>query len=103
MVDAGIVVLCSFISPFRAEREMVRMLFEDEEFIEIFVDTPLDVAENRDPKGLYKKARKGQIPNFTGISSPYEPPESPELRLGNVNCSVEEQVLTILESLKIQN
>ena len=79
MVDAGIVVLCCFISPFKAEREMARALFEDGEFIEIFVDTPLDVAESRDPKGLYKKARTGEIPNFTGISSPYEAPQNPEL------------------------
>ena len=84
MVDAGIVVLCCFISPFRAEREMVRMLFEDGEFLEIFVDTPLDVAESRDPKGLYMKARRGEIPNFTGISSPYEAPETPELHLTDV-------------------
>ncbi len=72
MVDAGIVVLTAFISPFRAERDMVRRLFKDDEFVEIFVDTPLEVAETRDPKGLYKKARQGEIPNFTGIGSPYE-------------------------------
>jgi bifunctional enzyme CysN/CysC len=101
MVDAGIVVLCCFISPFRAEREMARMLFEDGEFIEIFVDTPLDVAESRDPKGLYKKARRGEIPNFTGISSPYEPPQNSELHLDDVNKSVEEQVEVILASLKL--
>ena len=77
MVDAGVVVLCCFISPFRAEREMARALFGDGEFIEIFVDTPLELAESRDPKGLYKKARRGEMPNFTGISSPYEPPQSP--------------------------
>ena len=81
MVDAGIVVLAAFISPFRAERDMVRGLFEDDEFIEIFVDTPLDVAETRDPKGLYKKARLGEIPNFTGIGSPYEAPERPEFHI----------------------
>ena len=101
MVNAGVVVLCCFISPFRAEREMARTLFEDGEFVEIFVDTPLDVAESRDPKGLYKKARKGEIPNFTGISSPYEPPENPELRLNNIDSSIEEQVHTILGSLKL--
>lgn len=81
MVEAGLIVLVSFISPFRSERRMVRELLEDGEFIEVFVDTPLAVCEARDPKGLYKKARAGQLPNFTGISSPYEPPEAPELRL----------------------
>jgi bifunctional enzyme CysN/CysC len=74
MVDAGLVVLTAFISPFRAERDAARAGFEEGEFIEIFVDTPLEVAEQRDPKGLYKKARRGEIPNFTGISSPYEAP-----------------------------
>jgi bifunctional enzyme CysN/CysC len=101
MVDAGVVVLCCFISPFRAEREMARMLFEDGEFVEIFVDTPLDVAESRDPKGLYKKARKGEIPNFTGISSPYEAPQNPELHLDDVGTSAEEQVEVILASLRL--
>ena len=81
MVDAGLIVLVSFISPFRAERRMARELFDDGEFIEVFVDTPLAVAENRDVKGLYAKARAGKIPNFTGIDSPYEVPEAPELRL----------------------
>ena len=81
MVDAGLIVLVSFISPFTAERRMARELFEDGEFMEIFVDTPLEICERRDPKGLYKKARAGQIQNFTGISSRYEAPEKPELRL----------------------
>ncbi len=81
MVDAGLIVLVSFISPFRAERRMARDLFDDGEFIEVFVDTPLAVAESRDVKGLYAKARAGKIPNFTGIDSPYEVPEAPELRL----------------------
>ncbi|HDZ71981.1 MAG TPA: sulfate adenylyltransferase subunit CysN [Aurantimonas coralicida] len=80
-VDAGLIVLASLISPFRSERKMARELFEPGEFIEAFVDTPLQVAEQRDPKGLYKKARAGGIKNFTGIDSPYEPPEEPELRL----------------------
>ncbi|MGX1306207.1 bifunctional enzyme CysN/CysC [Amorphus suaedae] len=80
-VDAGLIVLVSFISPFRAERELARGLVDDGEFIEIHVDTPIEVAEARDPKGLYKKARAGQIANFTGIDSPYEAPENPELRL----------------------
>ncbi len=81
MVDAGLIVLVSFISPFRAERRMARELFDDGEFIEVFIDTPLAVAESRDVKGLYAKARAGKIPNFTGIDSPYEVPEAPELRL----------------------
>jgi len=81
MVDAGLIVLTAFISPFRAERRMARRLMADGEFVEVFVDTPLAVAEQRDPKGLYKKARKGELKNFTGIDSPYEPPESPEIHL----------------------
>ncbi|MFZ5638150.1 MAG: sulfate adenylyltransferase subunit CysN [Pseudomonadota bacterium] len=84
MVDAGLIVLVSFISPFRAERRMARDLFDDGEFVEVFVDTPLAVAEARDVKGLYAKARAGRIPNFTGIDSPYEIPEAPELRLDTV-------------------
>ena len=101
MVDAGMVVLCCFISPFKNEREMARMLFEDGEFVEVFVDIPLDVAESRDPKGLYKKARQGQIPNFTGISSPYEAPESPEIHLKDSEKSVDEQVKAILSHVKL--
>ena len=81
MVDAGLIVLVSFISPFRAERRMARGLVQAGEFCEVFVDTPLAVAEQRDPKGLYKKARRGELPNFTGIDSPYEPPEQPEVRV----------------------
>jgi bifunctional enzyme CysN/CysC len=81
MVDAGLIVLTAFISPFKAERQMARSLVGDGEFIEIHVDTPLSVAEQRDPKGLYKKARRGELANFTGIDSPYEAPEAPELRL----------------------
>jgi bifunctional enzyme CysN/CysC len=81
MADAGLIVLVSFISPFRAERRMARGLMGDGEFIEVFVDTPLDVAETRDPKGLYKKARRGELKNFTGVDSPYEAPERPEIRV----------------------
>ncbi|HYG86712.1 MAG TPA: adenylyl-sulfate kinase, partial [Azospirillum sp.] len=77
----GLIVLVSFISPFRDERRMARALLAEGEFLEVFVDAPLDVCEARDPKGLYRKARTGQLPNFTGISSPYEPPENPELHL----------------------
>ena len=81
MVDAGLIVLTSFISPFRAERQMARDLMDDGEFVEVFVDTPLEICEARDPKGLYKKARAGQLKNFTGIDSDYEPPESAEIVL----------------------
>jgi len=83
-VDAGLIVLVSFISPFRSERRMARELLGANEFIEIFVDTPLEICEQRDPKGLYQKARDGQIKNFTGIDSPYESPEAPELTLATV-------------------
>jgi bifunctional enzyme CysN/CysC len=81
MTEAGLIVLVSFISPFRGERAAARAMFDEGEFIEVFVDTPLAVAESRDVKGLYAKARRGDLPNFTGIDSPYEAPEAPELRL----------------------
>ena len=81
MTDAGLIVLCSFISPFRAERRMVRELLETGEFVEIFVDTPLDQCAARDPKGLYRRALAGEIKNFTGVDQPYEVPENPELHL----------------------
>lgn len=90
MVDAGLIVLVSFISPFRAERRMARELFAEGEFVEVFVDTPLEEAERRDVKGLYAKARAGKIPNFTGIDSPYEVPEAPELRLATIDERPEE-------------
>ena len=102
MVDAGIVVLTAFISPFQAERDMVRGLFEDDEFVEIFVDTPLDVAETRDPKGLYKKARLGEIPNFTGIGSPYEAPETPDIHIHTETESVEHIVTRLLKALDLR-
>ncbi len=87
MTDAGLIVLTAFISPFRAERRMVREMMGDAEFIEVFVDTPLEVAEARDVKGLYKKARAGEITNFTGIDSPYEPPQSPEITVNTVTMT----------------
>lgn len=89
MVDAGIVVITALISPFQAQRQMAKALFEEGEFVEIFVDTPLAIAESRDSKGLYKKARSGELPNFTGIDSPYEAPEDPDIHIspeeGNLN------------------
>jgi bifunctional enzyme CysN/CysC len=90
MTDAGLIVLTAFISPFRAERRMVREMTLPGEFIEIYVETPLEVAEQRDVKGLYKKARAGQLQHFTGIDSPYEPPEQPEIRIDTVQTSAEE-------------
>ena len=90
MADAGLIVLTAFISPFRAERQMVRDMLPEGEFVEIFVDTPLEVAEERDVKGLYKKARAGKLKNFTGIDSPYEPPSSPEIRVNTVDMTVDE-------------
>jgi bifunctional enzyme CysN/CysC len=101
MVDAGLVVLVSFISPFRAERRLARERVEVGEFIEVHVDTPLDVAEERDPKGLYAKARSGELTNFTGIDSPYEAPESPEIRVDTTVITAEEaadQVINILRT-----
>jgi bifunctional enzyme CysN/CysC len=100
MVDAGLIVLVSFISPFRAERRLARELFSEGDFIEIFVDTPLAVCEERDPKGLYRKARKGLIKNFTGIDSDYEVPENPELRLKTAESSAEELVEVLLGTLE---
>jgi bifunctional enzyme CysN/CysC len=104
MVDAGLIVLTAFISPFRAERRMARSLFEEGEFIEVFVDAPLDVAEQRDPKGLYKKARRGEIKNFTGIDSPYEAPETAEIHLNTAALTQDkaaDAVLQLLERLGI--
>jgi bifunctional enzyme CysN/CysC len=100
MVDAGLIVLTAFISPFRSERAMARGLLGQGEFIEIHVDTPLNVAEDRDVKGLYKKARRGEIANFTGISSPYEAPESPELRIDTTLLNSEQAADAVISKLK---
>ena len=99
MADAGLIVLTAFISPFRAEREMVRKMMADGEFIEIFVDTPLAEAEKRDTKGLYAKARAGELKNFTGIDSPYEEPESAEIRIDTTELSAEAAAELIVEEL----
>jgi bifunctional enzyme CysN/CysC len=99
MVDAGLIVLVSFISPFRSERRMARELLAEGEFLEVFVDTPLAEAEKRDPKGLYRKAREGKIKNFTGIDSPYEPPEHAELRIDTTALSPEQAADQIIERL----
>jgi bifunctional enzyme CysN/CysC len=99
MVDAGLIVLVSFISPYRSERQFARSLFGDDEFIEVFVDTPLEECERRDVKGLYAKARSGQLPNFTGIESPYEPPAQPEVHLRTTDLSVDESADEVFSRL----
>ena len=99
MADAGLIVLTAFISPFRAEREMVREMLPEGEFIEIFVDTPLAEAERRDAKGLYAKARAGELTNFTGIDSPYEAPEAPEIRIDTTAMTAEQAADAIVAAL----
>ena len=100
MTDAGLIVLVSFISPFRAERRMARDMFTESEFLEIFVDTPIEICEQRDPKGLYKKARQGLIKNFTGLDSDYEPPEHADIRLATAEQPAEISVEKLLSELK---
>ncbi|MEM7080486.1 MAG: sulfate adenylyltransferase subunit CysN [Pseudomonadota bacterium] len=97
MADAGLIVITAFISPFRSERDMARSLFDPGDFVEVHVDVPLAVAEERDPKGLYKKARRGELPNFTGIDSPYEPPEAAELTVSTHESSLDECVAAVLK------
>lgn len=99
MVDAGLIVLVSFISPFRDERRMARDLFDEDEFLEVFVDTPLELCEQRDPKGLYRRARAGEIPNFTGISSPYQPPENADIHLLTTGLTAEQSVELVISRL----
>jgi bifunctional enzyme CysN/CysC len=99
MVDAGLIVLVSFISPFRAERRAARALLGEGEFFEVFVDTSLAAAEARDVKGLYKKARAGALKNFTGIDSPYEPPEAPEIHIDTARLSAVQGADLIIETL----
>ncbi len=104
MVDAGLIVLVSFISPFRSERRMARELFAPGEFLEVFVDTPLAEAERRDVKGLYRKARRGELKNFTGIDSPYEAPENPEIRIDTTTLDPEQaadRIIAHLEALRV--
>ena len=102
-VDSGTIVTTAFISPFRSDRDQVRSLFSEGEFIEVFVDCPLEECERRDPKKLYEKARRGEIKDFTGIDSPYEAPETPELTIQTGSLSVEEAVETILSYLTDHN
>ena len=103
MTDAGLITLVSFISPFKSERKMARDLFKDNEFVEIFVDTPLEECESRDPKGLYKKARSGILKNFTGIDSDYEVPSDPEIKLKTLSKNPEELADEVLDFLKVNN
>jgi adenylylsulfate kinase len=99
-VDAGLIVSTAFISPFKADRAQARAIMSEGEFIEIFIDTPIEVCESRDPKGLYKKARAGEIPNFTGISSAFDIPESPELHIKTAVQSIEQSVMQIVKYLQ---
>ena len=102
MVDAGLIVLVAFISPFRADRRMVRSLFPKGEFVEVYVSTPIEICEQRDPKGLYRLARQGVVANFTGISAPYEPPENAELELDTAQLSVSQCVNRLMCSLEVR-
>ncbi|MBU3007912.1 adenylyl-sulfate kinase [Cobetia amphilecti] len=103
MVDAGMITLVSFISPFQADRQTVRDMVGTDEFIEVFVNTPISVCEERDPKGLYRKARAGEISDFTGISSPYEAPENPEIEINTGELSLEQTALKLVNQLKHYN
>ena len=98
-LDSGIIVLTAFISPFKSDRDLVRLLFDEGKFIEVFVDTPIEICEKRDPKGMYLKARNGEISNFTGISSPYETPKNPELHIVNNNITIDDASNQIIEYL----
>lgn len=99
MADSGLIVICSFISPYRAERDMVRRLVTEDEFIEVFVDTPIEECARRDPKGLYAKARSGKINNFTGIDAPYETPITPEIHLRTIDQTPEQLAQAVIDVL----
>lgn len=101
-VDAGMITLAAFISPFRADRDAVRERMAAGDFVEVFIDTPLATCEQRDPKGLYQRARRGLIKDFTGIDSPYEPPEAPELHIVNDGISPEEAAVRVIRYLQAQ-
>jgi bifunctional enzyme CysN/CysC len=100
MNDAGLIVICAFISPFRADRQMAREAASSYPFLEVFVDTPLDECIRRDPKGLYAKAQAGAIPNFTGIDSAYEPPETPEIHLSTIGHDADSLAELLLGELR---
>jgi adenylylsulfate kinase len=99
MVDSGLIVLTAFISPFKQNRQVVRDMLKEGEFIEVFIDTPISECEKRDPKGLYKKARAGEIKDFTGIDSPYESPENAEIIIKNIDVSIEDAANEVIEFL----
>ena len=99
MIDARLIVIAALISPYKSGRDAARALFGKGDFVEVYIDAPLDVAEKRDPKGLYKKARNGEIPNFTGIDSSYEVPEQPELHLQTAELTVKQSVQQLMEYL----
>ena len=99
-VDAGLLTLASFVSPYSADRDAVRELMGEGDFVEIFIDTPVEICEERDPKGLYKKARTGEISNFSGISDPYEVPEKPEMIIKTADWTAEEAAVLIIEMLE---
>jgi adenylylsulfate kinase len=99
-VDGGFLTLASFVSPYSADRDAVRELMGEGDFVEIFIDTPVEICEERDPKGLYKKARTGEIPNFSGISDPYEVPEKPEMIIKTADWTAEEAAVLIIEMLE---
>lgn len=98
-LDAGVILLSAFISPFQADREQVKRIVGDDNYIEVFVDAPLEVCEQRDVKGLYKKARAGEVPNFTGISSPYERPSHPDVVISTDKISVEESIEVLMKAI----
>ena len=100
LVDAGLIVIVSFISPYRSERKLARSHFDKGEFFEVFVDTPIEECERRDEKGLYAKAHRGELMNFTGVDSPYERPESPEVHLETMKETPEECVDRLVQALK---
>lgn len=98
--DSGLIVLSAFISPFQSDRQRVRDLFDNGQFVEVFIDTPIEICEQRDPKGLYKKARSGEIKNFTGLDSPYEAPETPEIHLDTTEKTLEELAEEVIAYLR---
>ena len=100
MVDAGALTITAFISPYKEDRDNVRVLFKEDEFIEVYTKCSVEECEKRDPKGLYKKARAGEIPEFTGISAPYEAPEHPEIVIGTENQTIDKSVEQIIQYLK---
>ncbi|WP_111979872.1 adenylyl-sulfate kinase [Algibacillus agarilyticus] len=101
-IDSGLLVLTAFISPFQADRDLVRSLVADDEFVEVYIDTPIEVCEQRDPKGLYQKARKGEIKHFTGIDSPYEAPSNAEVVVKTADITVEQCAIQVVDYLKAQ-